>query len=170
MSSMYLLRFQASARSSRVSERTRRNLPSRLITCTRLGSGMGDETNDRAAGMIPPPSKTTITARAIALTQNDGDRPRRSARRRNSSRSKRNQNAAGNALQQNFASSCLFLRLRAPVSARKRHQCQACRLQAAFQRFLSAAGASQLASQIMARQMVNVLCAGLGTGMRYGLR
>ena len=101
-----LLPFHAAARSSRVSERTRRNFPFRLITHTWSGSGMGEETNDRicrddAAVQRQQDSDQLQRTRSKV----EGERRNRSLRCRNSCRSKRNQNAAGKALQQNLANS-----------------------------------------------------------------
>ncbi len=76
-----LLPFHAAARSSSVSERTRRNLPFKLMTHTCAGSGIGDEINDRMAGTIPLNSKRTATDSAMAIRQADGERRNLSLRR-----------------------------------------------------------------------------------------
>ena len=135
------------------------------MTQMRSGRGMGEEANERAAGMIPPARTTTISASAIAPRQIRGERRSRSTRRRNVSRSQRRQKAAGKALQQKRASSSFWARLSRPDSARKLHQCQVCSVHDLRHSVRCSPGTIQLASQTIDRQLQNILCNGPGKGM-----
>ncbi len=79
-SSSSLLPFQAAAKSSRVSECTLRNFPFRLMTHTWSGSGIGDETSDRTAGMMPLVNVNKTVANAMETSEAEGERRNRSFR------------------------------------------------------------------------------------------
>ena len=160
-----LLLFQAEARSSRVSERNRLNLPFRLTTQTRSGREMADERRERAAGMKPPASTIMSTRKAARPRQADGAQRRRSIRCREYSRSKRTQRASRNVPQQCLASSSLFSRLSWRVSTRKLAQCQTSRMRRCRQSLRSRRGTSQLASHRIARQLQRVRRNGSGNCM-----